>query len=492
MTEVTEAPGRSVSRFYVSVWLPAAVLGVLLIVTLALQLALSWRIHVRLAPVSRHTAEMAKLQRANLALQHKLMDSLQAASPFGAEERRDMRNQLKAILDMQSNLEEKTPQALLDAQQVLADAALHPQEALLLALSRTREVLNLEGRRHEQLIQDISRTTALELEIGTITLLAFPAGAILLIYLMRRRILAPLERLSFLMTLLMRRDYAPAPVSAIDPMLRPLTENYNAMVARLAELEKAHAMREQDLESQVETATRTLLEQQRSLANTEQLAAVGEMMARIAHELRNPLAGVKLACTNLRQELRESQTAPEYLERVDVVAAEIDRIVAVLNSLLSQSRHTPEPLRETSVAGLVADLTALLRYQMPRHVRLEQRVAEAIVCRLPDALFRQALLNLVLNAQQAIGEQAGEIVITAAIEDGWLRLSVTDNGPGFPQDLLVAGIRAFVTHRTDGTGLGLSMVQRFARAHGGKVKLSNVLPHGACVTLELPCRGNDV
>ena len=101
-------------------------------------------------------------------------------------------------------------------------------------------------------------------------------------------------------------------------------------------------------------------------------------------------------------------------------------------------------------------------------------------------------MNLILNAQQAIGEHEGVIVIDAGVEDGRLSLSVCDDGPGFPQDLLEAGIRTFVTHRADGTGLGLSMVQRFARAHGGNVNLYNVEPQGACVTLELPCGGSHV
>jgi two-component system NtrC family sensor kinase len=109
------------------------------------------------------------------------------------------------------------------------------------------------------------------------------------------------------------------------------------------------------------------------------------------------------------------------------------------------------------------------------------------VCCLPDALFRQALLNLLLNAQQALGERGGRVTIEAFVIDGWLRLSICDNGPGFPEDLLESGIRAFVTHRAEGIGLGLSMVQRFARALGGRLRLSNLAPHGACVTLDLPC-----
>ena len=89
---------------------------------------------------------------------------------------------------------------------------------------------------------------------------------------------------------------------------------------------------------------------------------------------------------------------------------------------------------------------------------------------------------------QAIGEREGRIVVEAMLRDGMLRLDVWDDGPGFPQDLLECGIRAFLSHRAGGTGLGLSMVQRFTRTVGGSITLANREPHGACVTLELPCR----
>jgi two-component system, NtrC family, sensor kinase len=212
------------------------------------------------------------------------------------------------------------------------------------------------------------------------------------------------------------------------------------------------------------------------------------MMARIAHELRNPLAGIKLACTNLRQELSQRLGSPEYNERIDMVTGEIDRIIVMQDTLLDHTRHQPEPSRNITIARTVNDLIKLARYQIPPRIQLEQRIPEDIVRRLPEGQFRQSLLNLVLNAMQALGEREGRIMIEANLTDDSLRLDVCDDGPGFPPDLLEYGIRAFITHRAGGTGLGLSMVQRFARSVGGSVKLSNREPHGACVTLELPCR----
>jgi nitrogen fixation/metabolism regulation signal transduction histidine kinase len=140
----------------------------------------------------------------------------------------------------------------------------------------------------------------------------------------------------------------------------------------------------------------------------------------------------------------------------------------------------------------VADLMTLVRYQIPDRITLTREIPDNLVCRLPDAMLRQALLNLLLNAQQAIGDLDGHIAVHAYVDDGTLHLSVYDDGPGLPADLIESGIRTFVSHRAEGTGLGLSMVQRFVRAQGGVVKLSNREPHGACVTLNLPCGNNHV
>ncbi len=475
------------SRFYAPLWLPAAILGALLILTLAIQIYLSWRAHQRLVPVSAHIAQLVRLQGASLEMQGKLIESLTNEDAFTLIERASMRDEIRAILELNANLVGDTPQALGEIHGILADARIGSRAALILALSRIRRVIDAEGLAHQRLINQVNRAMTLELDLGTVTLLVLPAGAVLLIYLLRRRILTPLNHLSFLMTLLARRDYSPAPVAGVDPMLRPLTENYNAMAARLKALEKEHESREQDLEGQVYNATRALLEQQRTLANTERLAAVGEMMARIAHELRNPLAGMKMACANLREELNATPDAAAYVERVNRVANEIDRVIVLLNALLDQSRHSPEPVRDIYLAPAVADLVGLVQYQIPTCLRIEQRVPADIRCRLPDASLRQALLNLLLNAQQAIGQADGTIVVAAVVQDDTLSLSVCDDGPGFPPDMLESGIRAFVTHRPDGTGLGLSMVQRFARAQGGQITLANTQPHGACVTLLLPC-----
>jgi signal transduction histidine kinase len=100
--------------------------------------------------------------------------------------------------------------------------------------------------------------------------------------------------------------------------------------------------------------------------------------------------------------------------------------------------------------------------------------------------LRQALLNLLLNAIQVL-EGEGQVRLAAWGDGDQLLLCVEDEGPGFPEQMLRAGVRPFATGRPGGTGLGLAMVRRFARDNDGELELANREPYGARVILRLPC-----
>ena len=256
-------------------------------------------------------------------------------------------------------------------------------------------------------------------------------------------------------------------------------------LARLDEAQREHAA---SLEKQVRSATHALLDQQRSLARSERLAATGELAASIAHELRNPLAGIQMTLSNLRTELDSAALA----ERVDLVIAEVMRLSRLLGSLLDTSHEPPEPPRRIDLHLVVDEMLGLTRYQLSPAIALENRIAPGFAARMPEGRLRQALLNLVLNAARALGESGGQISIEALQEGEHTRISVEDTGPGFPDTLLREGVQPFRSSRTQGTGgLGLPMVQRFARDLGGAMQLENRDPRGARVTLLLPSAGED-
>jgi nitrogen fixation/metabolism regulation signal transduction histidine kinase len=212
------------------------------------------------------------------------------------------------------------------------------------------------------------------------------------------------------------------------------------------------------------------------------LAAIGEVAAELAHEIRNPLAGIQMAFNNLRREINDVSQC----ERMDLISDELKRLARLLNDMLNQSKHTPEIATHFDMVTLIADLLTLTRYQIMETIALTCEAPEHLMVALPQSGMRQALLNLILNAADALDNELGTICIKVSRRSQGLSIEVCDNGHGFSQDMLSYGIRPFRTSRAKGTGLGLAMVQRFVKDCGGSIKLSNQQPHGACVTVLLP------
>jgi signal transduction histidine kinase len=341
-----------------------------------------------------------------------------------------------------------------------------------------------EQARRLDFLAQLERQNALQLRLELAAPLAIFLGTLILLPIARRRIIQPLDAFGHQLTRLADGDFSPKPIDErIDPFLLPLHRRFNELAGRLQELEAAHRVHEESLEGKVRAATSQLLEQQRTLARAERLAATGELAASVAHELRNPLAGIQMTLSNLRNEVHD----PELIERVDLTIHEVARLSRLLSDLLDAGRHAPEPARPVALGALVDEIVSLNRYQLAADIRLESHVDPALTCRLPQDRLRQALLNLVLNAAGALAGRGGTIRVDASAAGRSVRITVSDDGPGFPLELLESGIRPFFSTRERGTGLGLAMVRRFARDVGGSVELANLDPHGARVTLVLPC-----
>ncbi|MEJ2694185.1 MAG: ATP-binding protein, partial [Candidatus Thiodiazotropha sp.] len=214
---------------------------------------------------------------------------------------------------------------------------------------------------------------------------------------------------------------------------------------------------------------------------------VGELSASMAHEIRNPLAGIQLACTKLGRQL-----PPEQQQKIELVVSELKRVNNLLSERLYDARHAPETSVEVMLTELIDNLLALLKHQMPERIGLLTEVEADLHCLLPESGLRQSLLNLVMNAARAIGDGEGQITLFAHQEEKRLVVGVRDTGPGFPQQMIDQGVRPFVTSRVDGTGLGLAIVQRFVRAYSGELRLENPATGGACATLILPCQTHSV
>ncbi len=321
------------------------------------------------------------------------------------------------------------------------------------------------------------------MQLSLTTLLVFPFIIIAFLNALRSRLITPLERLAELLVSLSEKNYYPLSTEELTPVLRPLFNSYNQLVNLLRELESEHENRQQLLESTVTETTRTLTLTQAALARTERLAAVGELAAGMAHDLRNPLAGIRLALHNLQSDCKDAA----LYDRLQLIGAEVDRLVATINTQLSRVRQQPEPPSWVDVSAQLKAIARLQQLRFQGECRIRMDPLTPIHCRLPEVGFRLAVENLVTNACEAVSENAGEVHIQAGRIAEELRIIIEDNGPGFPADLLEQGPRPFISDKPGGTGLGLASALRFAHENQGRLQLSNCPGGGARVVLVLPC-----
>ena len=441
-----------------------------------------WRNLRHLDSVRIHTRHTTRIQEASLRLQERLLGDLVRGKPIDPATLEDLRREISEIRMLDLHLASGTTAQLESLEAILSRGEPLRVPDMLSALDLARGVLTAEGEAQGQLLARIDADARAGVALTAGVFLALVSLAGMGGWTFRRRILKPLDDLRSLLSRLADRELNVVAVETAHPVLRPLLENYNHLVTRLGELEAEHRSRADSLEQEVRAAAQTLLEQQRTLARAERLAALGEMAGTLAHEVRNPLAGILMGLTNLRRDVGD----PALVARIEVLTGEIDRLARLLSGFLAGARHAPEPLRELDVRALATELLALIRYQIPESIRLECRIPAEIRGRLPRDQLRQVLLNLVLNSVRAMQDASGTILVSAERADGRLVLSVCDEGSGFPAEMLNGGPQPFASWRDGGTGLGLAIVRRVVGDLAGELRLENRRPRGACVHLLLP------
>jgi hypothetical protein len=226
-----------------------------------------------------------------------------------------------------------------------------------------------------------------------------------------------------------------------------------------------------------ETARRLELER------VEQMAAVGQLAAGLAHEIRNPLAGVKGVIDIVARDTVEEGRKGALRE----ASNELMRIDQIVRELLQYARPKPPVVAAFDLGALVAGSATLA---VPDGGTTPGRVRCSLGDGLPPALgdaaqVRQVVVNLLLNAQQAAGP-GGEVTIETGALPGRVWCRVRDTGPGVPADKVDQVFRPFFTTKARGTGLGLSISRRIAEMQGGSLTLDNPGEPGAAFTLTLP------
>ncbi len=235
----------------------------------------------------------------------------------------------------------------------------------------------------------------------------------------------------------------------------------------------------------------TLRKVESHLLEAGRFAVLAHLAAGMAHEIRNPLHSIQINASVIEQYVADGEDAPTRALRDSAVTirAEAQRLAELLNHYLGLMRSDDEAtlvdLRE--LCRRVVRLVSYAARQSRVELRLEGEIAPPPVEGIPDRL-QQAILNLVLNAIQAMPE-GGTVTLRTSSSPGVVRLTVSDTGPGLPPEL---GERVFdtrVTTKSEGSGLGLPLVRWIVEAHGGSVWYRSEPGRGAAFTIVLPALG---
>jgi signal transduction histidine kinase len=239
-------------------------------------------------------------------------------------------------------------------------------------------------------------------------------------------------------------------------------------------LQQSHSQ----LQTTVQSLRNELSDKNRQLERKKRLAALGEMAAGMAHEIRNPLGGIELYASMLAKDL---WALPASLQLVTKISSGVKRLEGLVSQVLQFSR-------EISPQVVTTDLAAIVDQSMEFAA---DRIGPSMVCHvagprpmpaeIDPLLMGQAILNLTINAIEAIGEDGIiEINWSPLEEAGKFRLSIKDTGPGIPANVLDKIFNPFFTTKESGTGLGLAIVHRIVEAHDGTITVTNA-PHGGAI-----------
>lgn len=222
------------------------------------------------------------------------------------------------------------------------------------------------------------------------------------------------------------------------------------------------------------------------LKRADRLSALGVLAAGVAHEIRNPLTGMKMIVQLLSADLGEGDPKREPL---GIIQNEIDRLERIIVNLLDFARPSRPQLVTLHLPEIITACLLLLKNQINKAgLKLETSFPSEVPSLIgdPDQL-KQVFLNILTNAIQA-SKNGGILAVSVEQRDGWVIAAIRDSGCGIRAELLKGIFDPFMTTKEDGTGLGLSVALRIVEEHGGRIEVESILGSGSTFSINLPQR----
>jgi len=232
-----------------------------------------------------------------------------------------------------------------------------------------------------------------------------------------------------------------------------------------------------------------LVELQERVRKADRLSALGSMATKVAHEIRNPLGSVKGLGQLVLESEEEGSETYRYMERI---VREVDRLSNIVDELLDYSQRRPLTLDSVDLNDVVREGLDMARFREGDHAPtlLQDLDLSLPPIRMDRNRFLQAVLNVLVNALQAIDSDGGVVTVSTFREEttkgGQIVLEISDNGPGIPPDALDHIFDPFFTTKENGSGLGLSIAHTIVREHEGVLEVDSKLGQGTTFRILLP------
>lgn len=275
---------------------------------------------------------------------------------------------------------------------------------------------------------------------------------------------------------------------AYDYVSKPLDFDFLKLSIDRA-IEKIRLKREiqsyyEQLETKVIERTRELREMQAQLIQTEKLAAIGELAAVVAHEIKNPLVAIGGFARLLRKRISDPHKVRELTA---IIVDEVGRLERILKNLLHFTKESEPSLIPENLNSIIEKTMKVFHHELDKtNIRLKLDLAGNLpVVMVDNDQFRQVLVNMTRNAIHAMPE-GGELSMRTSWESGQIRLDITDTGMGIPEEDVEKIFEPFYTKKSGGTGLGLPISAKMVEDHGGLVRVSSSPGKGTTFSILLP------